>query len=55
MVIVDGDDELVGNKVFSLISSTYQSKKPAVSLFKSFQGRIDRNDYDVRDPLNLTR
>jgi len=39
-LLVSGDDELLGRKVFKLLNAVYQSKKPGMAYTNHFFGKL---------------
>jgi hypothetical protein len=45
-LLVSGDDELLGRKVFKLLNAVYQSKKPGMAYTNHFFGKLHENDFE---------
>ena len=45
VLIVSGDDELLGKQVFKVINAVYQTKNPAVAYTNHFFGKLNDNDF----------
>ena len=45
-VIVNGDDELLGKKVFQVVNAIYQRHHPGVAYTNHIHGHLDKQDFD---------
>ena len=46
-VLVGGDDELLGRKVFKVLNAVYHRKKPAVAYSNHFFGGLQKGNFSL--------